>query len=267
MFILGILLEVCFYVLEVDRLVSHLETGGGKKRKRPPVNEEDEDDDNDGDVEEAYETARAVALFKKRKRRNAEKNVLSRQLLTCPALMDFMTGASDGDVNKFHCSFCNKDISILSKGFREPMRHFLCISHQKRDQRYHLEEHQFIYELNGTDTIPSSELTEEERRIILARKPVVLSGPYPFPEDNHQDLSHITSEVPLSTLLTCVMELLRHGGNYSLLRKQWCQFRSSLGTQSGLSGSSWSKSETLVSILFFLSYFSLLFVIESFFLL
>ena len=267
MFVLGILLEVCFYILEVDRLVSQLESG--KKRKKPPVNEEDDDDDNnDGDVEEAFETARAVALFKKRKRRKAEKNVLSRQLLTCPALMDFMTGSSDGAVNKFHCCFCNKDISILSKGFREPMRHFLCISHQKRDQRYHLAEHQFIYELNGTDTIPSSDLTEGERQIILARKPVVLTGPYPFPEDNHRDLSHITSEVPLSTLLTCVMELLRHGGNYSLLRKQWCQFRSSLGTQSGLSGSSWSKSETLVSILFVLSLFLLsffLFVNDSYF--
>ena len=127
------------------------------------------------------------------------------------------------------------------------MRHFLCASHQKRDQRFHLAEHHFIYELNGIDTIPASELTAEETAIIMHRDPVVVTGPYAFPEDNHQDLSHISSEVPTSTLLTCVLELLRYGGCYSLLRRQWCLFRSSLGTHSGLSGSSWCKSETLVS--------------------
>ena len=228
--------------------MTEMEKKGKRKRRFSLVaGGDDDDDENDGDIEEVAENARAVVLFQKRKKRNSEKNVLSRLHCTCPALRDFVTGSSDGDPNKFHCIFCNRDISILTKGPRELMRHFLCATHQRRDQRYHLEENQFIYELNGVDVIPASELTQEETDIIMTRKAVVASGPFAFPEDNHQNLEHITSEVPISTLLTCVLELLRHGGSYSLLRKQWCQFRSSLGTHSGLTGSSWSKSETLVS--------------------
>ena len=210
----------CF-VIEVDRLVTHLERGVQSNKKKPVVDANPSDDEqNDGDVDDIVETAKAVALYQKKKKRNAAKNVLSRQVCNCPALLDFVTGSSDGDPNKFHCCYCNRDISILTKGLKEPMRHFLCATHQRRDQRYHLAEHHFIFELNGTDTIPANELREEDRNIIMSRKEVVPSGPYPFPEDNHQDLSHISSEVPISTLLTCVMELLRHGGDYSLLRKQ-----------------------------------------------
>ena len=144
--------------------MTHLERGVQSSKKRPVVDAAPSDDkQNDGEVE----TAKAVALYQKRKKRNAVKNVLSRQVCSCPALLDSVTGSSDGNPNKYHCSYCNQNISILTKGLKEPLRHFLCATHLRRDQRYHLTEHHFIYELIGVDTIPANDLSEEDRNIMI----------------------------------------------------------------------------------------------------
>ena len=53
------------------------------------------------------------------------------------------------------------------------------------------------------------------------------------------------------TLVSRVTELLRTGGDFQLLRRLWGHFCASLADRDPLYSIRWSKSETLVSILFF----------------
>ena len=53
------------------------------------------------------------------------------------------------------------------------------------------------------------------------------------------------------TMINCLVELLRSGGDYLLLRKLWGHFRATLGTDSPLYNLTWSRGESLVSCVIF----------------
>ena len=53
----------------------------------------------------------------------------------------FVTGPLDPEHNKhkFYCQICKTNVSIFSKGAREIVRHFLCESHFRKNQRWRYE--------------------------------------------------------------------------------------------------------------------------------
>ena len=73
---------------------------------------------------------------------------------------------------------------------------------------------------------------------------------FSFPEDLLPACVQTDSSVPLMTMVNCLIELLRFGGSYSLLRKLWGCFRATLGPENPLYSIQWSRSESLVGILF-----------------
>ena len=74
---------------------------------------------------------------------------------------------------------------------------------------------------------------------------------FPFPEDLAPKYSQVISRVPFMTLVSCLCELLRSGGEFTLLRRLWGHFYSSLGERKPEFSLQWCRSETVVSSIFF----------------
>ena len=94
--------------------------------------------------------------------------------------------------------------------------------------------------------LPVSELSAKQCAEIEATPPVVLGNKNKFVEDEVDALVGVPSNVPPSTLVGCLFELLRSGGSQSFLRRLWNQFRTTLPVDSPYAVASWSKTETLV---------------------
>ena len=62
-------------------------------------------------------------------------------------------------------------------------------------------------------------MREDERVEIALTPPIVLGPKYSFVEDDVDELVGVPSNVPLSTLIGCLLELLRSGGNHGFLRR------------------------------------------------
>ena len=76
-----------------------------------------------------------------------------------------------------------------------------------------------------------------------------LAEGFPFPEDLLPKQSRVDSRVPNMTLVGCLCELLRSGGDFILLRRLWGHFLASLSEDpEPLFALSWSRSETVVSM-------------------
>ena len=94
--------------------------------------------------------------------------------------------------------------------------------------------------------MPASELSAEQSAEIEATPPVNLGKKNNFVEDEVDALAGVPSNVPPSTQVGCLFELLRSGGSQGFLRRLCNQFRTTLPLESPHAVASWSKTETLV---------------------
>ena len=92
-------------------------------------------------------------------------------------------------------------------------------------------------------------MSAELRAEIELTPPVTLGKMNKFVEDEVDALVGVPSNVPPTTLVGCLFELLRSGGSQVFLRRLWNQFRTTLPVESAYASGSWSKTETLVVIL------------------
>ena len=157
----------------------------------------------------------------------------------------FVSRRNDKSPNGFNCAICRKDVSFLSRGPRGIWRHFKCKGHLAKDQRYRLDHEDFIY-TDKLDAIPVAEVSAELRAEIEKTPPVVLGRMNKFLEDEVDALVGVPSNVPPTTLVGCLLELLRSGGSQAFLRRLWNQFRTTLPVESPYASVTWSKTETVV---------------------
>ena len=97
------------------------------------------------------------------------------------------------------------------------------------------------------DEVPVSSISPELRSEV-EKTPAVLGKKTPFVEDEVDALAGMVSNVPSSTLVGGLFELLRSGGSHGFLRQLWSQFQASLPVESSCAQATWSKTETLVTI-------------------
>ena len=116
-----------------------------------------------------------------------------------------------------------------------------------KDRRYCLDHEDVIYSEN-LDAIPVAEVSAELRAEIELTPPVTLGRVNKFVEDKVDALVVVPSNVPPTSLVGCLFELLRSGGSQVFLRRLWNQFRTTLPVESPYASVSWSKTETLVVI-------------------
>ena len=96
----------------------------------------------------------------------------------------FVTGATDaaGKPSHFYCRVCHKDVSVLTHGPHENLRHYQGVKHFARDQRLRLETPGWRVLDFEVNPLSESEL-ERRRQHILRGLLVVRDREYPFTED------------------------------------------------------------------------------------
>ena len=96
----------------------------------------------------------------------------------------FVTGATDatGKPSHIYCRICRKDVSVLTHGPHEVLRHFQGVKHFARDQRLIRETPGWrVLDFEGN---PLSESELERRREFILRGPLVIGDrEHPFAED------------------------------------------------------------------------------------
>ena len=164
----------------------------------------------------------------------------------------FVTGATDaaGKPSHFYCRVCRKDVSVLTHGPDEILRHHQGVKHFARDQRLRLE-------------TPGWRVLDFERNLLSEselerRKEHILQGPlvdrdreYPFAEDLIVDESGaLDSTLPVVAKVLALIEFLRLGGPYELVSQLLSQF-TLIASRVNID-MAWSRDEVLVGIVLLL---------------
>ena len=160
----------------------------------------------------------------------------------------FVTGATDaaGKPSHFYCRVCRKDVSVLTHGPQEILRHYQGVKHFARDQRLRLETPAWrVLDFEG-NPLSESEL-ERRKEHILRGSLVVLDREYPVAEDLIVDDSGaLDATLPVVAKVSSLIEVLRLGGPYELVSQLWSQFTLIAGRVNN--DVAWYRDEVLVGI-------------------
>ena len=161
----------------------------------------------------------------------------------------FVTGPTDasGKPSHFYCRLCRKDVSVLTHGMHEILRHYQGTKHFPRDQRLRLETPGWrVLDFEGN--VMRDEEVARQRDRILRGPLVVRDREYPFSEDLVVDSSgSVDASLPVLAKVSSLVEALRLGGSYELVHRLWSQFTLIAGQVNV--DVTWSRDEVLVSSL------------------
>ena len=152
----------------------------------------------------------------------------------------FVTGATDaaGKPSHFYCRVCRKDVSVLTHGPHEILRHYQGVKHFARDQRLNLETPGWrVLDFEG-NPLSKSEL-ERRKEHILRGPPVVRECEYPFAE-----------ALPVVAKVWSLVEILLLGAPYELVNQLWSQF-TLIASRVNIDVA-WSRDEVLVGFVLLL---------------
>ena len=143
----------------------------------------------------------------------------------------FVTGPADvaNMPSHFYCRVCRKNVSVLTHGHHEVLRHFQGSRHFARDQRLRLDTPRWrVLDFHGN---PLSEDELECQREKLWKGPLVVrDGEHPFAEDLITDEAGVVDpQLPVLTKVSCLVDVLKMGDSYELIEKLWAQFMLTTG--------------------------------------
>ena len=158
----------------------------------------------------------------------------------------FVTGPSDAaDMpSHFYCRLCQKNVSVLTHGHHEVLRHFQGRRDFARDQRLRLETPGWrVLDFQGN---PLTEDELERQREKIQKGPfAVRDREHPFAEDLISDESGVIDlQLPVLTKVSCLVDGLKMGGSYGLIEKLWAQFVLTAGPVKR--EVAWTRDEVLV---------------------
>ena len=162
-----------------------------------------------------------------------------------------MTGASDAAnmPSHFYCRLCRKNVSVLTHGHHEVLRHFQRRRHFARDQRLRLETPGWrVLDFQGN---PLTEDELEWQRESIEKGPLVVRDrEHPFAEDLISDEAGVIDpQLPVLTKVSCLVHGLKMGGSYGLIEKLWAQFVLRAGPVAR--EVAWTRDEVLVGFVDF----------------
>ena len=137
-----------------------------------------------------------------------------------------MTGPLDAAnmPSKFYCRLYRKNVSVLTHGHHEVLRHFQGRRHFARDQRLRLETPGWrVLEFQGN---PLGEDELERQREKIQKGPLVVrDSEHPFAEDLITDETGVIDlQLPVLVKVSCLVDAMRMGGSYGLVEKLSAQF-------------------------------------------
>ena len=185
-----------------------------------------------------------------RKRAYSPRNRLRRDMVSGhPVFELFVSGSKTGSDKSFHCMICQRDVSMESRGPAE----FTVFGkqHWVLDVTYRVQNDMPVFNrLMDPMVLTEAQLAEYRDQPRKGK-----SEGFSFPEDLLPACTQANSSVLLMTMINCLVDLLRSGGSYTLLRRLWGSFQATLGRENPLYSLNWSLAESLVSnnfsVLFF----------------
>ena len=145
----------------------------------------------------------------------------------------------------FYCRFCREDVSVLTHGHHEILRHFQGSKYFPRDQRLMLEPPAWeVLDYEGNVLSPAE--VERQREKIMRAPLVVRDREYPFSQDVTVDeTGAVDPNLGVMAKVSSLIEVLRLGGSYELVYRLWAQF--TLSAVRVNVDVTWSRDEVLVS--------------------
>ena len=175
----------------------------------------------------------------------------------------FVTGPTDvaRKLSHFYCRICGKDVSGLTHGHHEILRHFQGSKNFPRDQRLRLETPGWeVLDYEGNVMSPAE--VERQREKIMRAPLVVRDREYPFSEDVIVDeTGAVDPNLGVMAKVSSLIEELRLGGSYELVYRLWAQF--TLSAVRVNVDFTWSRDEVLVSSYTLLRIFYVALCIQS----
>ena len=158
----------------------------------------------------------------------------------------FVTRPSDAAnmPSHFYCRLCRKNVSVLTHGNHEVLRHFQGRRHFARDQRLRLETPGWrVLDFQGN---PLSEDELERQREKIQKGPLVVRDrEHPFAEDLISDEAGVVDpQLPVVTKVSCLVDALKMGGSYGLIERLRAQFVLTAGPVSR--EVAWTRDEVVV---------------------
>ena len=151
----------------------------------------------------------------------SSRKLLHRRMLDLhPAYKSFVSGAKNGQATYFHCLVCRRDVAMIAHGSGEFGPHFVSDKHWLKDVAYRV--HMGLPVLNRL--MEPMVLTEAQLAEYRSKPFEDLGEKYPFPEDLVPKHSRVETKVSFMTFVGCLGELLRSGGDFTLLRRLWGAF-------------------------------------------
>ena len=158
----------------------------------------------------------------------------------------FVTGPIDAAnmPSHFYCRLCQKNVSVLSHGHHEVLRHFQGRRHFAREQRLRLGTPGWRVLVFQGNPLPEDEL-KWQRENIQKGPLVVRDCEHPFAEDLISDEAGVIDpQLPVVTKVSCVVDGLKMGGSYGIIEKLWAQFVLTAGPVNR--EVAWTRDEVLV---------------------
>ena len=145
----------------------------------------------------------------------------------------------------FLFGICRKDVSVLTQGHQEILRHFQGSRRFPRNQRLRLETPGWeVLDYEGKVITPAEVERQRER---LMRAPLVIYRNYPFSEDVVVVETDVVDPNPgIMRNVSSLIEILPLGGSYELVHQFWAHFN--LSAVPVNVDVTWSHDEVLVSI-------------------
>ena len=223
---------------ELDAVLQHL--GQKAAHPRPHVVDTRDSSSDESEASHSRRRVRSKRTFKMKKVRGANQ-----------VGQFFVTGATDaaGKPSHFYCRVCRKDVSVLTHGPHEILRHYQGVKHFARDQRLRLETPGWrVLDFEGH---PLSESELERRREHILRGPLVVRDrEYPFAEDIIDESGAPDATLPVVSKVSSLIEILQLGGPYELVNQLWSQF-TLIASRVNIDVA-WSRDEVLVGIVLLL---------------
>ena len=221
-----------FLLVELNEVLDRLKQGPSQSPLRI------ETSDTSRDETDASQGRRKVLL---------KKTYRMKKVYTATELRRFfVTGPLDA-VNMpshIYCRLCRKNLSVLTHGHHEVLRHFQGCRPFARDQRLRLETPGWgVLDFKGN---PLTEDELERQREKIQKGPVVVRDrEHPFAEDLISDEAGVIDpQLPVLTKVSCLVDGLKMGGSYGLIEKLWAQFV--LTAKSVKREVAWTRDEVLV---------------------
>ena len=127
----------------------------------------------------------------------------------------FLAGLTDLATKPSHfcCQFCRKDVSVLTHGHHEILRHLQGHKHFPRDQRMRLQTPSWeMLDCEGNAMSPAER--ERQREKIMRAPLLVRDTEYPFSEDVIVDeIGAVDSNLGVIAKVSSFIEVLRLGGS------------------------------------------------------